>query len=243
MELVASIHNFLGYVFVIWQFSEPTRNGHFDFIFYLSVSEGVSMGAPDVLEVLDPSIQIRVNLQVPVHLPSLISQLPPRETHGPCKEKICPLRREHVHVGTQKGRSRGFSFVRNRPIVCSMEVDQLELLVELGLDWDAVVVATCACRFPELVIVVLHRDQRRGDRDHSVERTIPIGLQEQPIDHGRPVARSQDGHVVPVHHGVLCHHLVDQVDDEGDVVGLALLVEHVPAPLVAVGRHHDHLIS
>ena len=76
-----------------------------------------------------------------------------------------------------------------------------------------------------------------------VERTIPIGLQKQPIDHGRPVARSQDGHVVPVHHGVLCHHLVDQVDDEGDVVGLALLVEHVPAPLVAVGRHHDHIIS
>ena len=30
------------------------------------------------------------DLQVPVHLPSIISQLPPREPHGPCKEKICP---------------------------------------------------------------------------------------------------------------------------------------------------------
>ena len=53
-----------------------------------------------------------------------------------------------------------------------MEVDQLELLVELGLDWDAVVVATCACRFPELVVVVLHRDQRRGDRDHSRQKVF-----------------------------------------------------------------------
>ena len=53
-----------------------------------------------------------------------------------------------------------------------MEVDQLELLVELGLDRDAVVVATCACRFPELVVVVLHRDQRRGDRDHSRQKVF-----------------------------------------------------------------------
>ena len=30
------------------------------------------------------------DLQVPVHLPSIISQLTPREPHGPCKEKICP---------------------------------------------------------------------------------------------------------------------------------------------------------
>ena len=86
------------------------------------------------------------------------------------------MRREHIHVGTQKGRSRGFSFVRNRPIVCSMEVDQLELLVELGLDRDAVVVATCACRFPELVVVVLHRDQRRGDRDHSRQEVVVRAL-------------------------------------------------------------------
>ena len=53
-----------------------------------------------------------------------------------------------------------------------MEVDQLELLVKLGPDRDAVVVATCACRFPELVVVVLHRDQRRGDRDHSRQKVV-----------------------------------------------------------------------
>merc|ERR1719166_682022 len=82
----ASIHGLLAYIF-----SKTTRNGHLDFIFYLSVSEGVSMGAPDVLEVLDPSIQIRVNLQVPVHLASIISQLPPRIPHGPCKKKIFVL--------------------------------------------------------------------------------------------------------------------------------------------------------
>ena len=86
--------------------------------------------------------------------------------------------REHIHVGTQKGRSRGFSFVRNRPIVCSMEVEQLEVLVELGLDWDAVVDATCACRSPELVIVVLYRDQRRGDRDHSRQKVVVHALRE-----------------------------------------------------------------
>ena len=57
-----------------------------------------------------------------------------------------------------------------------MEVDQLELLVELGLDRDAVVVATCACRFPELVVVVLHRDQRRGDRDHSRQEVVVRAL-------------------------------------------------------------------
>ena len=57
-----------------------------------------------------------------------------------------------------------------------MEVDQLELLVELGLDWDAVIVATCACRFPELVVVVLHRDQRRGDRDCPVQKFFVSAL-------------------------------------------------------------------
>ena len=86
------------------------------------------------------------------------------------------MRWEHVHVGTQKGRSWRFSLVRNRPIVCSMEVDQLEVLVKLGLDRDAVIVATCACRFPELVVVVLHRDQRRGDRDHSRQKVVVSAL-------------------------------------------------------------------
>ena len=71
-----------------------------------------------------------------------------------------------------------------------------------------------------------------------VERTISAGLQEQSVDHGRPVARPHDRHVVPVHHWVLLPDLVDQVKDERDVVGLALLVVHIPAPLVAIG--HDH---
>ena len=67
------------------------------------------------------------------------------------------------------------------------------------------------------------------------ERTIPVGFQEQPVDHSCPVARPHDGHLAPVHHWVLLHNLRDQVKDERDVVSLALLVVHVPAPLVAVG--------
>ena len=75
-----------------------------------------------------------------------------------------------------------------------------------------------------------------------LEWAVPVRLQEQPVDHGRPIAGPHDGHVAPVHHWVLVHNLLDQVKDEGDVVSLALLVVHVPAPLVTIGCHHHSIV-
>ena len=76
-----------------------------------------------------------------------------------------------------------------------------------------------------------------------MERTTALGLQEQPVDHSRPVARPHDGHVILVHHWVLLHNLLDQVQDERDIVRLALLIIHIPAPLVAIGCHHYDAVS
>ena len=73
-----------------------------------------------------------------------------------------------------------------------------------------------------------------------VEWPILPCLDEEPVDHGGPVAGADDGDIVAVGGGEVRRHLGDQRQKEGHVVGLALLVIDVPAPLVAVGRHNNN---
>jgi len=71
-------------------FSSSASNGFLDLLFYLSISKGVSVGAADVLEMFEPACQVGVDLQLTNHLPGIVSLLPSRVTHGPCKEVIRP---------------------------------------------------------------------------------------------------------------------------------------------------------
>ena len=73
------------------QHSSNTPNyGFLDLFFYLSIAQGISMGAANVLEMFDPAAQVGVNLQPANDLSCIVRLLPSRVTHGLCKEEIRP---------------------------------------------------------------------------------------------------------------------------------------------------------
>ena len=60
-----------------------------------------------------------------------------------------------------------------------------------------------------------------------------------PVDERGSIARPKQVDVVLICHGLLLQHLLDQLQDEGDVVRLALLVRHVPAFLIAAWGNYN----
>jgi hypothetical protein len=74
-----------------------------------------------------------------------------------------------------------------------------------------------------------------------VEGPVQPGGDQQPVDHGGSVAGPDNCDVIRIGRRVLGCHSGDQLEEEGNIIRLALLIVDVPAPLVPVGGRDDHI--
>jgi hypothetical protein len=123
--------------------------------------------------------------------------------------------------------------------------------------------SSCGHReFPELAIIILGRNERRNHRECSEiyrqmrfvnfvhpfpslpsERSVCPSPNDEAICKGSTIASPYDVDIVHICSRNLCPNLGNQVNNEADIVRLALLSVDVPAPLIAISRNNDTVIS
>ena len=94
-----------------------------------------------------------------------------------------------------------------------------------------IVCFTSSCRFrelPELVIVVLDPNQGGDHGEGSVERSVHSSVDQQLVGEGGSVAWAGDVDIVHVSGGNLLSNFGNQIQNELDIISLALLSINIP---------------
>ena len=119
------------------------------------------------------------------------------------------------------------SVVVDHHVLRPVEVGVLEVVCEAGCLGHVEVVGVASLgglgEAPELIIVKLRTDQRRHHREGSPERSVGAGVDDNLVGEGSAVAGPGDVDVVHVSGGDLGPDLGDEIQDELDIVRLALL--------------------
>ena len=76
-----------------------------------------------------------------------------------------------------------------------------------------------------------------------MERSVNSCLNEHPVGDGSAIACSQKSDIIGVGGRVLLHHLLDELQEEGNIIRLALLSIDVPAPLVTIRGSDDDIVA
>merc|ERR1712038_1676790 len=201
------------------------------------------MGASHILVVLHPAVEVAVLHKVGGYFNSIaIRNLGSSVAHGLGNQVVSLLSSNNANASTQESRSRAFAVVGNRSVVGSVEVVVFEVVSELGNGLNCVVVGHCVWSLPERAITPLHRDHGGHHWEDPVERPVNTSGDEKPVDDGGAIAGPDQVDVVRISSRVVLRHPRDQLQDEADVVSLALLVVDVPAPLIAAGSHNHSSI-
>ena len=102
------------------------------------------------------------------------------------------------------------------------------------------IVCLSCCRgfreLPELVIVVLDPNQRGDHGECSMEGSVRPGVDQQLVSEGSPVTGAGNVDIVHVSGWDLLTNLGNQIQDELDVISLALLSINIPETITILSR-------
>lgn len=76
-----------------------------------------------------------------------------------------------------------------------------------------------------------------------MEGSVRPGVDQELVSEGSSVTGASNVDIIHVSGWDLLANLGNQVQDELDIISLALLSIHIPASLVAIGSHNDGIIT
>jgi len=198
----------------------------------------------------DPSVQIEVLLHRLVSGTnadtSRVSELSSSETHRLSPQIVSLLSSDNISP-TQKAWTRGLSLILESTILSAVEVSILKPISKLGHNSGVIDISYSSIGqgggCPEFIVMVLGRDQGGYHGEGPLERPVSSSLNQHPVGKSCPVTSTNDIHIVHVRSRDFGSNLGNEVDDEADVIRLALFCVNVPAPLITIRSHNDTVIT